>query len=131
MNLQTELMSASGHLRLAVRGEIDAATASQLEDACRRFAAVTDALVLDFEGFRFLDSSGLNVLLQHASRSSTMILTRPSRSSASSKFAGVAHLFLVSPASTGDRGVSESTEGDRGTGPADDFISDEFAGSGQ
>ena len=51
-------------LGLAVRGELDAATAPALEDALREaLLETTGAFVLDLSGLEFMDSSGVNTLL--------------------------------------------------------------------
>ena len=50
---------------LAVRGEVDLATAPALEDALADAIRESDgALVVDLSGVEFLDSSGLKVLLR-------------------------------------------------------------------
>ena len=55
--------------RLAVFGEVDAATAPTLDAALRRAAAEGHAeLVIDCRGMTFIDSSGLNVLVANAKR---------------------------------------------------------------
>jgi anti-anti-sigma factor len=55
---------SSGGLRITVRGELDLSTAERLEDALR---AAEDRggerLVLDYSGLEFIDSTGLQVLL--------------------------------------------------------------------
>lgn len=55
----------AGAAGVAVRGDVDAATAPILQDALDDAVRATDgALVLDLTGVEFLDSSGINVLLR-------------------------------------------------------------------
>ena len=54
----------SGGLRVTVRGELDLSTSERLEDALRVAEARTDGrLTLDYSGLEFIDSTGLQVLL--------------------------------------------------------------------
>ncbi len=54
----------SGGLRVTVRGELDLSTAERLEDALRAAEARADGrLTLDYSGLEFIDSTGLQVLL--------------------------------------------------------------------
>ena len=49
---------------VTVRGEVDLATAPELESCLQRaFGAAPDGVVLDLEGLTFIDSSGLRVLV--------------------------------------------------------------------
>ncbi len=53
-----------GAVRVTVRGELDLSTAERLEDALRVAEARADGhLVLDYSGLEFIDSTGLQVLL--------------------------------------------------------------------
>ena len=55
----------AGAAGVAVRGEVDAATAPLLQDALDdAVRGTTGTLVLDLTGVDFLDSSGINVLLR-------------------------------------------------------------------
>jgi anti-anti-sigma factor len=55
----------AGAAGVAVRGEVDAATAPILQDALDDAVRATrGTLVLDLSGVGFLDSSGINVLLR-------------------------------------------------------------------
>jgi anti-sigma B factor antagonist len=55
----------SGAAGVAVRGEVDAATAPFLQDSLdEAVRASAGPLVLDLSGVGFLDSSGINVLLR-------------------------------------------------------------------
>jgi anti-sigma B factor antagonist len=59
---KTALPGAAG---VAVRGEVDAATAPLLSDALdEAVRATSGTLVLDLVGVSFLDSSGINALLR-------------------------------------------------------------------
>jgi anti-anti-sigma factor len=76
-DLQTEVVLADGQVALAVRGEIDMATARRLERACHRLVAHTDRLILDFTGVTFMDCSGLSALVAvHDGHSDTRITLR-------------------------------------------------------
>jgi len=74
-DLQIELVRTEGRPGLAVCGEIDMATAPQLQDALHRLAAATDVPVLDFTGVTFLDSSGIKVLVRASQRADTARIT--------------------------------------------------------
>ena len=67
--LQITTTSQNGHTRIDLAGELDLATAPDLEHALETqlATAVTD-VVLDLRGVTFIDSSGLRVVLV-ASRS--------------------------------------------------------------
>jgi anti-anti-sigma factor len=49
---------------VSVRGEIDVSTASSLEDALRACVASSGKVIIDLSGVRFMDSTGLNVLIR-------------------------------------------------------------------
>lgn len=51
---------------LALEGELDMSTADELGNRLRENGTTSDALVLDFSGVSFMDSSGLRVLLEAA-----------------------------------------------------------------
>jgi anti-sigma B factor antagonist len=65
--LTIETSERDGALVLAVRGELDIATADQLDQALAR-ALDTDAATIevDIDGVGFIDSTGLHVLMRHA-----------------------------------------------------------------
>jgi len=55
---------SDGAVRLAVVGELDAATAPELAEALRGLTAGSESqIVLDFAGLEFIDSAGLSVLV--------------------------------------------------------------------
>jgi anti-anti-sigma factor len=54
---------------VSVRGEIDVSTASSLEDALRACLASSGRVIIDLSGVRFMDSTGLNVLIRAQSGS--------------------------------------------------------------
>jgi anti-sigma B factor antagonist len=53
-----------GVRRVAVSGELDMATAPQLEDALSDAARDSTAVILDLSGLEFIDSSGLHTILR-------------------------------------------------------------------
>jgi anti-sigma B factor antagonist len=55
-----------GTCRLTLRGELDLATAAQLEQA---LSEAGDDVLLDLRGLTFMDSTGVRVLLEAAERS--------------------------------------------------------------
>jgi anti-sigma B factor antagonist len=57
-----------GGVVVAPRGEIDMATVDMVRDACER---PTGTLVLDLRGVEFLDTSGLNLVLECQRRAET------------------------------------------------------------
>jgi anti-sigma B factor antagonist len=52
-----------GRTRVIVRGEVDLVTATRFRDELLRQLAVAKSLWLDLEGVKFMDSSGLHVLV--------------------------------------------------------------------
>ena len=73
--------------RVAIFGEVDAATAPELDAALTAAAAHVDGtgeLVVDCRGLEFIDSSGLNVFVTNARRLSAvnarLVLESPSAS---------------------------------------------------
>lgn len=54
---------------VSVRGEIDVSTASSLETAVRDCLASSGRVIIDLSGVRFMDSTGLNVLIRAQSES--------------------------------------------------------------
>jgi anti-anti-sigma factor len=64
--LECEIGSATAGdpVVVTIRGEVDLATAPQLESSIQRaFTAGPEAVVLDLDGLTFIDSSGLRVLV--------------------------------------------------------------------
>lgn len=55
----------AGALRIVVRGELDLGTVARLEDAVTAAESRTESapIVLDLSGLRFMDSTGLQLLL--------------------------------------------------------------------
>ena len=49
---------------VAVRGEIDISTATTFDDALQAAMASSDRVVIDLSGVRFMDSTGLGVLMR-------------------------------------------------------------------
>lgn len=49
---------------VSVRGEIDVSTAGSLEEAVRSCLASSGRVIIDLAGVRFMDSTGLNVLIR-------------------------------------------------------------------
>ena len=49
---------------VSVRGEIDVSTAGSLEEAVRSCLASSGRVIIDLSGVRFMDSTGLNVLIR-------------------------------------------------------------------
>jgi anti-anti-sigma factor len=62
-DLRTE-RDAAGVARVLLRGELDLATAPQLEGALRELREAGEPTVVDLRGLTFLDSTGLRALLQ-------------------------------------------------------------------
>jgi anti-anti-sigma factor len=80
--LRIDLTYIDGQSILAVAGEIDLDSAPSLEAAIEDELQRTGSVLLDFGGVRFMDSSGLNVLVAAAagpngSRDSVVIRNAP------------------------------------------------------
>jgi len=76
------LERAQGHVVITVAGEVDLATAPELAAALDEVGADDGPIVVDLTEVGFLDSSGLNVLLQARERlgggtSVRLVATRP------------------------------------------------------
>jgi anti-sigma B factor antagonist len=70
--LTIETRDGAGDVLLAVSGEVDMATASELEGALgRALAREGDRLIVDLRGVNFLDSTGLALLLRHGRGAAT------------------------------------------------------------
>jgi anti-sigma B factor antagonist len=67
--LHTSIIHADGHAVVAVRGEIDLASAPQFEEALDEVLAHRVHTVLDFSGVTFMDSSGIAALVRASQRS--------------------------------------------------------------
>ena len=64
--LRVDTVNGSENVLLSVEGEVDLATAPELEGALRRaLRSPAHRLVVDLRGVRFLDSSGLSLLVRH------------------------------------------------------------------
>jgi anti-sigma B factor antagonist len=62
-----ERSEEDGRLRLGLVGELDVASASQLEQRLRELAEQGDPVVLDLGRLQFIDSSGLRELVRAVS----------------------------------------------------------------
>lgn len=58
--------SGDGPLVLSVEGELDLSVADQLTEAIERAGKPSDSICLDLDRCRFVDSTGLKVLVQTA-----------------------------------------------------------------
>jgi anti-anti-sigma factor len=85
-----------GRLHLALRGELDLATAPELERLLDEHLGGGDEVVVDLRGLEFMDSSGVRVLVAghaHAGREGTrMVIVRPPPDSAVAKIIEVSGL---------------------------------------
>lgn len=61
--LDVDVEQREGGCRVRVAGELDAATANDLESALAEAAATGDLIEVDLGGVTFIDSSGLRALL--------------------------------------------------------------------
>ncbi len=73
--LHTELIRIAGEYVLAVRGEIDLASAIEFERGCMSLSLLSDRLILDFAEVTFMDSSGIKVLLSMNERDDVRTIT--------------------------------------------------------
>jgi anti-anti-sigma factor len=53
-------------VRVAVGGDLDLATALQLDGALHEIENTASTVILDLSGLTFMDSSGINLLVRHA-----------------------------------------------------------------
>ena len=53
-------------VRVSVGGDLDLATAPQLDAALREIETTSSTVILDLRGLTFMDSSGINLLVRHA-----------------------------------------------------------------
>lgn len=71
------------HVVLAVRGEVDIATAPELRERLAETVVAYDAVVVDLERVPFMDSTGLGVLVAAQRRAAAaghaVVLARPQR----------------------------------------------------
>jgi anti-sigma B factor antagonist len=85
-----------GHLQLTLRGELDLATAPELEQILDERLATGDQVVVDLRGLEFMDSSGVRVLIAghaHAGREGgRLVIVRPQPNSAVAKIIEVSGL---------------------------------------
>ncbi len=63
-----DTIRAGTTVRLALRGELDLATAPLLDEALRAAGEAARTVVLDLRGLSFLDSTGLRTVLQADAR---------------------------------------------------------------
>jgi anti-sigma B factor antagonist len=61
----TEVASLQGERLLVLQGELDIATAPELDTMLARLRAHGHPVVLDLEGVTFMDSTGLTTLMDH------------------------------------------------------------------
>jgi anti-sigma B factor antagonist len=73
--LTTVIHRGPGQATLTVTGEIDIATAAQLEEQLSALASAGDALVADLTQVTFIDAAGLRVLGRAAAQAATNGLT--------------------------------------------------------
>jgi anti-anti-sigma factor len=67
--LQLETEDANGYVRLALRGELDIASAPRVEEALTRIEAAAPGLILiDLRGLEFMDSTGLRTVVSADAR---------------------------------------------------------------
>jgi anti-sigma B factor antagonist len=85
-----------GALHLSLRGELDLATAPELEELLDRRLVAGTEVVIDLRGLEFMDSSGVRVLVAghaQASRAGTrLVLVRPEPGSPVAKIIEVSGL---------------------------------------
>jgi anti-sigma B factor antagonist len=83
MALVVESAVESGHVVVAVRGEVDIATAGLLRDHLRAALTAGLAVVVDLGDVPFMDSTGLGVLVDASKRAhaagTALVLARPQR----------------------------------------------------
>jgi anti-sigma B factor antagonist len=76
-----EAATSGRHLVVAVRGDVDIATAPALRDALADAVKRSAAVVVDLADVPFLDSTGLGVLVAAANRARaggrTLVIARP------------------------------------------------------
>jgi len=85
-----------GRAHLVLRGELDLATAPQLEDLVNERLDAGQEVVVDLRALEFMDSSGIRVLVAahaRAGRTGTrIVVVRPPRTSAVAKIIDVSGL---------------------------------------
>ena len=85
-----------GRAQLTLRGELDLATAPELEQLLTERIDASQEVVVDLRGLEFMDSSGIRVLVAahaRAGRTGTRVLVvRPEPDSAVAKIVAVAGL---------------------------------------
>jgi anti-anti-sigma factor len=85
-----------GRLHLTLRGELDLATAPELEQLLDEHLATGADVVVDLRGLEFMDSSGVRVLVAahaHAGREGArLVIVRPGSDSAVAKIIEVSGL---------------------------------------
>lgn len=72
MDLQLSEHTHDGHVVVTLRGELDVSTATELRERLFRILARDPAsLILDMSGLRFMDSTGISVLVATQQRANT------------------------------------------------------------
>lgn len=83
MPFAIEAFPEGRHVVLAVRGDVDIATAGELRDELATTITKYDGVVVDLDDVPFLDSTGLGVLVaaynKAASEGCRVVLARPQR----------------------------------------------------
>ena len=83
MRFAIETSEAGGHLVLAVRGDVDIATAPVLRERLTQVLANPRSVIVDLDGVGFMDSTGLGVLVAAYNRAvatgAMLVLSRPQR----------------------------------------------------
>jgi anti-sigma B factor antagonist len=69
--VEVETMEGEGVVRIALSGELDVSTAASVEEQLLALenAALPPRVILDLRGLRFIDSTGLSLLINADSRS--------------------------------------------------------------
>jgi anti-anti-sigma factor len=62
---------------ITLEGELDLASKDQLAEAIDPLLQGSDPVILELEGLRFMDSSGLRSVIQAARRATTLVLRNP------------------------------------------------------
>ena len=85
-----------GRAHLTLRGELDLATAPELEQLVNERIDSSQDVVIDLRGLEFMDSSGIRVLVAAHARAgrtgSRLFIVRPATGSAVAKIVAVAGL---------------------------------------
>jgi len=86
----------AGSVQLTLRGELDIATAPELEQLVNERIDAGDEVVVDLRALEFMDSSGIRVLVAAHARAgrvgTTLVIVRPPTGSAVAKIVAVSGL---------------------------------------